>query len=181
FVSRDMSGVVWRRMAAMADGLPLDSNIPGEPGASPGEPLVTDAASAPAPTTDPPAIVAVDPDKTPSVDQPIEPRVARDPVAVPPPNYDVEGALSQPIVRFSQVRGVPFADLLPQLQDLAGVPVQFTSDDDARREAVLTREVSVELRDTTVGEILDAVLKQVGLQSETGREFGIRLLIPTGV
>ena len=176
FESRDVAGVVWRRMAAMADGLPLDPDHPGEPGDSPVAPAVADATPTPAPPVAAPMHDAGVPREAALMDQPIEPGLAPDRMAPPPPSYDVERALAQPIVRFSQVRGVPFGELLKQLEDLAGVPVQLVDGDDASREAVLTREVSVELRDTTVGEIFDAVLKQVGLRKEAGEEFGIRLL-----
>ena len=181
FVSSKTDPTVWRRMAAMADGLPLDPAVPGEPGQSPpaGGLAGTDGNKQPAVPDDPQfaAHPANGPDGAGQDDKPIAALVAPDRKLPPPPNYDVERALGQPIVRFSQVRAVPFRDLLQQLRDLAGVPVRWADPQDPRVASVLAREVSVEMRETTYGEVLAQLLAQVGVSYESGREFGIRLLI----
>jgi hypothetical protein len=177
FFAFETSSVVLRRMAAMADGLPLDPQVPGEPG---------DAAAS-TPADDP--VVAVDPvepgdDPAPGIelppgsDEPILPELAADPRVVPKPEYDVEVALSQPIARFSQVRPAKFIDLIRQVEEMAAVPISTREIAASEIAGRLDREVSLELEETTVGGLLEALVQTVDLRIETGREFGIRLVPP---
>lgn len=164
FLSREVEPVILRRMAAMADGLPLDAAVSGEPGDPPRPaPL---AESPPEPVAAPPATAITEPSPRP------EPAVER--VLPPPPSYNVEQALSQPLVRFSQSRAVPLRELLPLLQDLAGVPVEV----DERAETALGKSVSLELSNTSVRDVLNSVARQVGLEVQTGTGFGVRLSSP---
>jgi hypothetical protein len=175
FLSLDTAPVVIRRMAAMADGWPLDPTVPGEPGDSPRVPPVARAdPGAATPAAAPPPLVEPNP-----ADEPIAAQVARDPLPRPRPNYDLELALQQPIRRFSQVRPVKCRDLLRQVEELAGIPIVMDAVAQGPAAEKLDREVWLELSDTTVEGILAAVVERVGLGYETGREFGIRLTIPT--
>lgn len=173
FMAAETAPVIWRRMAAMADGWPLDPSVAGEPGEAP------TAAAPVSPPADAPlaADPAVVPD--PVADRPIDAQVAADIALPPPPTYDIPLALNQPIVRFSQGRAIPLRDLLRQVEELAGIPIQFNAADAQQADAILSREISLEVSDTTVGGILDAVLKKVGLAFETGAEYGVRI-IPAG-
>ena len=74
----------------------------------------------------------------------------------------VEIRLRQKIARFDQSKPVPFIKLLDILEDLVGVPIVW--DLDSVEESQLQKPVTITLAMTTVGEILDAALKQVGLE-----------------
>lgn len=177
FLSLDTAPVVIRRMAAMADGWPLDPAVPGEPGVTPPAPAVAhavpDAAAAAPEAVPPPAAEQALPD------EPIAALVARDPPPPPPPpQYDLALALQQPIRRFSQARPVKCRELLRQVEELAGIPIVLDAVAQGPAADKLDREVSLELSDTTVEGILAALVARVGLGYETGREFGIRLIVP---
>lgn len=177
FLARELEPVLMRRMAAMADGLPLDAAVPGEPGDPPPRAMIAQPVRPPEDkgvVTEAPPVVA---DAT--ADMPIEPLLAPDRVAPPPPTYNVERALAQPIVRFSQVRPIPFRVMLRQIEELAGVPIRL-SEEQAPAARLLDREVSLELSETTVEEILATITESVGLKYETGEAFGIRLVAPGG-
>ncbi len=87
----------------------------------------------------------------------------------------IEARLKQKLARFEQVKPVPFVKLLDVLEDLVGVPIVW--DLESVDEKQLQKPVTLKLPQTTVGEILDAVLKQVGLERRIvdGR---IELVIP---
>ena len=122
FVSSETAPVIWRRMAAMADGWPLDPAVAGEPGDVP--PAATAPPPSPAvPPVEPP--LAANPPVDPMLEEPIAARVAADVVLPPAPSYDIPLALNQPIVRFSQGRPIPLRELLQQLEELAGIPIRL--------------------------------------------------------
>lgn len=76
----------------------------------------------------------------------------------------IEAKLQQKIARFDQPKPVAFVKLLDTIEELAGVPIVW---DFAVEEEQLQRLVTVRLKETTVGEILDTLLKQVGLDRRT--------------
>jgi len=203
FVSQNVDPVVLRRMAAMADRLPLDPAIPGEPGDSPRLQMPVASAAVAAPAGQPPADAVGVPgpglegaganrspaprsaaDSSPAAaaqdHAPIAAEVAADVAAESPPvvpkrSYDIARALQQPIRRFSQVRPIRCRELLLQIEELAGIPIDIqpiAGHPDARR---LEQEVSLELADTTVEGILKAALAKAELTFETGAEFGVRV------
>jgi hypothetical protein len=176
FISKDAAPVILRRMAAMADGLPLDPAVTGEPGDSPPPSALAQPA---APQAAPPAMLAIqNAAADPRADAPIEPQLAADFAAPLPPSYDVARALEQPIVRFRQSRAVPLQVLLQQLEELAGVPIALEGIEAAAAESLLASEVSLDVSDTTVGGILTELLQKVDLTFITGREFGVRIVRP---
>ncbi len=77
----------------------------------------------------------------------------------------VEAKLQQKIVRFDQPKPVPFIKVLDTVEELAGVPIVWDLDhvDDEQ----LQKPVTLQLKQTTVGEILDTLLKQVSLERRT--------------
>ena len=82
---------------------------------------------------------------------------------VAPVVVDVSAALSQKIVLFDQPVAAPLLELLVQLEELCGVPIRF-SDADVKTSAVAaTPEVSLTLRNTTVGDILRALAARARL------------------
>ena len=77
----------------------------------------------------------------------------------------VEAKLRQKIVRFDQTKPVPFVKVLDTVEELAGVPIVW--DLDRVDDEQLQKPVTLQLKQTTVGEILDTLLKQVGLERRT--------------
>ncbi len=77
----------------------------------------------------------------------------------------VEAKLQQRIVRFDQPKPVPFVKVLDTVEELAGVPIVW--DLDRVDDEQLQKPVTLQLKQTTVGEILDTLLKQVGLERRT--------------
>ncbi len=98
------------------------------------------------------------------------------PVPVPPPPEPVpaslalsaeaiEAKLRQKIARFDQPKPVAFVKLLDTIEELAGVPIVW--DLDRVTDEQLQQPVTIRLKETTVGEILDTLLKQAGLERRT--------------
>lgn len=77
----------------------------------------------------------------------------------------VEAKLQQKIARFEQSRLVSFVKVLDTVEELAGVPIVW--DLDRVDEQQLQKPVTLHLKQTTVAEILDMLLKQVGLERRT--------------
>lgn len=91
---------------------------------------------------------------------------------LPPPPADelpartlaemIESRLAQKIARFEQLKPVPFVKLLDVLEDLLGVPIVW--DLETVDETQLQKPVTLVLQQTTVANVFDALLQQVGLQ-----------------
>lgn len=188
---------VFRRMAAMADGLDLALQLPGEPGApvrgrrsdlSAGvDDVKVTKTSAPraGASTDkrqsvttnselPVQTSAADDTKllaeangTPPV---VAPRPKR--LAVSPP--DVAAALELPIIRFEHARPVPAQSVLRELQEMTGVPIRIDADAVADRERLLQQGVTLELEHGTLGDLLAQLAEELSLVYEVEAEI-IRL------
>ena len=165
FLSANTDPRLIRRMAAAADGLPLDENIPGEPGDStdPDGKLVEHEAK-----TDEPDQLNIEKveelvaDLAQPVDEPLEDQPAAD-----EPPVDLDVMMSQSIARFAQEKPVPACELLATLEEMLTIKIETSSLTEQAR-ARLDQPVALTLSDTTVGEILDTVLKEVRLMSITG-------------
>jgi hypothetical protein len=157
FLSSETDPRLMRRMAAMADGLPLDPSVPGEPG---------EATPVPAPVVDaaPVAPAAVEGPET----KPIDVALAPDPV------FDLEAALNQPIARFDQQTPRTVGELLKLVGEMAGVPID-TSQLDAGALLRLERTTSFSLQNTTVRGVLDASVEKAELTYSLGE--GVVVLI----
>lgn len=94
-----------------------------------------------------------------------EPKLAIPPAPAVLSPEAVEAKLRQKIVRFDQLKPVPFIKLLDTVEELAGVPIVW--DLDRVDDEQLQKPVTLQLKLTTVGEILDTLLKQVGLERRT--------------
>jgi hypothetical protein len=190
---------IFRRMAAIADGLPLDPKVPGEPGdhsrhpVEPAGPIASVRAGGtgdgrglrqqPAPT---PAATS-----TPSATNPATgaaagarpplvagrpPQAASGPAnsAAKGPAVDVSAGLAQHIVRFEQAKPVPLQDVLNFLEELLGAPIRGDKHDIADLDDVLQTPITVQLENTTVRQILKEVLAKAGLGFEVAAD-GIHL------
>ena len=94
----------------------------------------------------------------------------RDPVVatIPPEPIDVQAALGQPILRFQQHKPAPLRELLTLVEEMAGVPIRYNASEFGDGSILLDEPVSLQLEQTTVGEILKTLLKQVHLEYELG-------------
>lgn len=178
-VSNKTAPTVLRRMVAMADGLPLDTAVAGEPG----DEASWNAMSLLAAAAQQDAATEVLADASEEKGAQESPRVAAaenpmddggGPAAGQPPAIDlplpelkpldVQAALAQQIVRFETTKRVPCTRLLAQLEDMAAVPIRY--DRAAIGPDALETPVTLRLEKTTVGEILAAALDQAGLMFE---------------
>jgi hypothetical protein len=158
---------ILRRMAAMADGLPLDPKVPGEPGDKTPTPTVdqlTDLVKKVQPVS--PAQKALDgiakaPDPIPSPASKVPPRAAKKSVVAPPApakKVDVAAALGQRVIRSEQIKPVPLRDVLNLLEELATVPIRGDRHEIADLDELLQTPITWELENTSVAAILDTVL-----------------------
>jgi hypothetical protein len=181
---------IFRRMAAMADGLPLDATVQGEPGdgsrrpAEPTGPLSSVRAGGPGDHADgqsrqasPGAQRSALPSATamPETVASRAPIVASRPARQVPgrangqarvPAVDVAAGLAQHIVRFEQVKPVPLQDVLSFLEELLAVPIRGDNHEIADLDDLLQTPVTFQLENTTVREVLKAVLAKAGLTFE---------------
>ena len=85
--------------------------------------------------------------------------------AAPPTPEAIEAKLQQKIARFDQAKPVAFVKVLETVEELAGVPIVW--DLEHVDEQHLQKTVTLSLKQTTVAEILDTLLKQVRLERRT--------------
>lgn len=169
FLSKNTAPVIVRRMAAMADGWPLDETIPGEPGEQPtAKPEPEKPETEKSEPTVPPAVAHADPmpvEITTQKPKPIEePPVPKAPDPEPPMPLDIPAALAVKLVKFEQTQNVPLKELLFQVEELAGVPIRLADNAPSNDDSVWSLGVSLRLKDTTVGDVLKAVLEKAKLR-----------------
>lgn len=102
------------------------------------------------------------PDEKPPVDPP---KPVAPPAPAPSTPEAIEAKLQQKIARFDQAKPVAFIKVLDTIEELAGVPIVW--DLERVDEQHLQKNVTLSLKQTTVAEILDTLLKQVGLERRT--------------
>jgi predicted Zn finger-like uncharacterized protein len=159
-----------RRMAAMSDGLSLDPRVPGEPGErSPQQPptvpptslVKKDQPAAATPKVPPPGLKSA----TPAPSAPPAPLTAASPTAkkpvvapVPAPKPDVTATLAQRVVHYEQIKPAPLRDVLNGLEELVTVPIRGDRREIPDIDEVLQTPITVQLDNTTVAAILEAIL-----------------------
>jgi hypothetical protein len=143
FLSKETDPKLMRRMAAMADGLPLDASVPGEP-SDPKSPL-------------PEPHMA---DKGPKVPDPADPPIT---VELTPERvgYDVERGLAVAVARFEIKTPIPLRLVLRQIVEMSALPIDTSQ---VQKDPRLDQLVAIELQQTTIRGILEAALKQVELE-----------------
>lgn len=162
FLSATTDPTLIRRMAAAADGLPLDVNVPGEPGgatAAPDQLVANDPEDAAPDQLEIEKVEELVADLAQPIEEPLD-----DPPAADDPPVDLDAMLSQPIARFAQEKPVPATEVLATLEEMLTIKIETSSLPEQAR-ARLDQQVVLTLNDTTVGGILDAVLKEVRLTS----------------
>ena len=151
FLSKETDPQVMRRMAAMADGLPLDPLVPGEPAEPPTPPLVNNA--------DPPPL-------SPLPDAPVVVEVTPEPVG-----YDVERGLAVAVSKYEIKTPVPLRTVLREIVEMSALPIDTSIMQDDPR---LDQLISLDLKETTLRGILSAALEQAQLEY-TGDSQGIHI------
>lgn len=143
-LSKETSPVIARRMAAMADGLPLSLETPGDPL-----------------TINEPASMAANPpeQKNAKDDLPIEPLFAPE-----TPSFDIHDALSQRILSYEIAKPTALRTLLAEFQELAGVPV----DASALKEETLAKQIVLSAKEVTLKQLFEQ------LTSNSNIEFNIK-------
>ncbi len=170
FLSQKTSPPIIRRMAAMADGLPLDETVPGEPGETP---LPQPDAQPKSPEPQNPPVIAqnqnpdqIAPDQTPKPNLDLE-KPGEDPpkpVEVKPAKpVDINAALAVKIVKFEQLTDVPLKELIFQLEEMCGVPIRRGDDVPVGSAEIWKQPVSLRLKNTTVRQILESLLEKIPL------------------
>lgn len=155
-ITRKTSPVIVRRMAAMADGFPLDPGVPGDPLKSRVKPPpVVKKKERP---TKPP-VVAVKPKRKP----------------IDANRINVAAALSQKVLRFENPGKATRRMLIAEVEELAGVPIRVDRNLTPALAALLDERVAVKLKDATAKDILDAILKETGLKAAI-EERGVRIV-----
>lgn len=139
-----------RSLAAMADGPPGESPEAGE------EVAARAGHSAPAIGT----LIPLTSDFNDGDDQPLEPEFAPEPLRR---EIDLAKSLRQPILLYDLPRSRPLYEWLPGVADLIGAPIRFDNAELGAAVAGLKTPVRLRLENTTVGEILDGLLKPAGL------------------
>ncbi len=138
FLSKETDPKVMRRMAAMADGLPLDPAVPGEPSDPVKESTPGNVAEAPG-----------------AAEQPITVEIAVERVG-----YDIERGLATRVTRFEIKTPIPLRLVLRQIVEMSALPINTTEVQDDSR---LDQLVALDLKQTTIRGILSAALEQVQL------------------
>lgn len=142
FLSQETDPVIVRRMAAMADGLPLDSSVPGDPLAM----------------TLPPDPPAEEPEPMPEEDPPIDVPIASD-----RPRFNMARSLEQEIQGYVHPQPLPLHVVLYELEELLGAPIDISR----IPEDVQSREIMLELEEVTLADILGEVTDAAGVRFET--------------
>jgi len=168
FLSSNTDPRLMRRMAAMADGFPLDVKVPGEPGdprpitqpKPPGDPVAKANGAEPIPPPNEEHVALAEP----AVVAPVPPRV-----------IDVAALLSQKILVYEHRQAAPFRVVLREVEEMVGAPIRIDKEQLGAAADQLEKPITVKkLEETTVGAILTAVVKQAGLAFVVERD-GIRI------
>jgi hypothetical protein len=170
FLSSNIDPRLMRRMAAMADGFPLDVKVPGEPGdpqpitqpKHPDDPIAKANGDERVPQPNVEHIALVEP----PVVAPVPPRV-----------IDIAALLSQKILGYERQQAAPFRVVLREIEEMVGVPIRIDEQQLGAAADQLEKPITVKkLEETTVGAILQAVVEQAGLAFVVERD-GIRIQI----
>ncbi|OAI52001.1 hypothetical protein AYO47_06665 [Planctomyces sp. SCGC AG-212-M04] len=151
---------------------------------SPSVPVVAAEPAVETAKTEPPPAPVIQAPKLPEPHPPEVPVVAADNRPIAPelaadlPAVDVAAQLSLRIEEFSQIRPVEVRLLLRQIAELSAVPVDLSAVENDPWRARLDRTVSVELKQTTVGKVLDEIVKQAELSYR--HKDGVIFVTPPG-
>jgi hypothetical protein len=153
-INKQTDPKIIRRMAAMSDGFPLDAKIPGEPG---------DARPGTTPAPNPRTTAVKSPDKSTTPDKPLPARAIPVTPAAPEKVVDIPAALSRKILKFEQVKPAAAFQLLLQIEELAGVRIEYDRQQLGALASRLDKPITLKKQNASLAELLDDVLKQIDL------------------
>ncbi len=143
-IASSIDPVLMRRMAAMADGFPLDANIPGEPGDRSPEPQQFSGF----------AVAQTDPESPPVSALLIQNSLSSVTIVRPSP----AAVLSLTLGQFQQTKPVSRRTMLTVMEDLFDRPLRLPKDGLDGAERSLEQTITLNLSETTVEHILTEIL-----------------------
>ncbi len=188
FLNKATAPVVVRRLAAMADGLPLDPNVPGEPGdvtlaereAAPAPGTLNSAGKFPhtkpaepaqsTPGTDPAPVAAASANPAPNSKPETTgrgPEMTNDDKqasgrptlpADAPPSINIEARLKETVLAYQMTTSVPLEQVLAELEALFGIPIEFEANAIPVEDPRRQQPVSLSRRNATYGHLLQDAL-----------------------
>ncbi len=182
FLAQNTAPVVLRRLAAMADGLPLDENIPGEPGEVKlaQHPTDTNSAAAP-PNGETPSESEAPVPGTPLVAEPELPE-EKSPSAMTGPaspspvenGIDWTKRLAETVLAYQLTQAAPLDEVLAELEALLGAPIEFDEQQIPVQSPDRKQPVTITGKNISYGDLLQEALSNTGLSYKTEPQ---RLLI----
>jgi hypothetical protein len=139
-----------RAMATINDGEPLPVGERPSPSDADAEAVNLSAE----------ALVSATRDENDADDPPLAPQFAPEPARK---EIDLTAALQQPILLFDQPQDRRVAELLPTIAEMAGAPIRFDPAELGAAVDGLKMSVHLRLENTTIGDILENLLKPAGL------------------
>ena len=136
---------IFRRLATMADGLPLDSKIAGEPGQSVSTPSDS--------LTNKPIMPEVVPSEQSTSSPPIPPETVS-----PEVQQAMQEKLNQKVISFELNEPTALNEVLVELEALAGVTIDFDEQQIAQSDPVRTHLVTLSGKGLSISEMLDQIL-----------------------
>jgi hypothetical protein len=109
------------------------------------------------------------------LDAPLDPEFAEEPV-MPERVVDIRASLAQKIVAFDQPRDRPLSEVLRVMAEMVGAPIVSDRNQLGAAADKLDQPTGASLKNTTLGEILEQLLKPAGL-AYTVEEKQIRIVI----
>ena len=117
----------------------------------------------------------IDPPKTKDKVAKKEKPAKKAPTVTPPlplKTVDVVAHLKQPILQFAPPGPLSLRLLIVQVEEMSGFPITYDEDELKTAGVLLEKPITVTLKNTTVGGILEAVLEKSGVRYD---------VLPTGI
>ncbi len=149
FLNKETEPVIIERMAAMADGLPLDATVVKTDVKT--EPKMTDLPQTSGPE-ELPILVPIAPDK---------------------PPFDINKHLQNKVLSYQQTKPTAISIVLQEIEELIGVQLDRTQ----LTEAQLAVQITVEQTDVTFLDLLTVIIDEAGLRYEVQTQ-SIKILSP---
>ncbi len=169
FLNKKTEPTIIRRMAAIADALPMDASIPGEPGSkSSGGTSKNDTEKEPKKKPEKKATPSpAEKDKTTKATKPEAEMIpAKKPVA----KIDFEKALSRKLLQFELSEPAPLETVIVELEAMIGLRIEFDPTQIPADDAVRQKKVSYSKRNVSFKQLLTELLKSAGLQYEIRKQ-----------
>ena len=184
FLNKETEPTIIRRMAAMADALPLDASVPGEPGS---KNIVLESAAkqseknvdlkqmeAPvSPPDDNDKKMADETGKT-GTDENVPTKIipgeknpqGKNPSVEQIPAIDFEKSLSRKVLKFELIHPAPLESVLVELEAMIGVRIDFDQQQIGADDEIRRFKVGFSKRNVSFRELLTELLKPAGLRYE---------------